>query len=1842
MIAIKTKRKRGGIILLVVLGVLALFSILAVTYLTFASNSRQAAFNTARREFHNPNPEFLLEEAFGQILRGTTDPSSALFRHDILGDYYGYQSPVMGVDGRFSESLEVRALPPMLLNLFSSGRDRGVLLVGGNVVKVPIRFDAVQPFVPNNIVQNFPPELENIYNAELNQSGTRTTLSSPYNLDDVFAGRTVTIKDGPLANTTFRCLRWAGFRDRNGPENSIRYSLYLDLDSAQLPSSVILDDGSVVETASLLSPNSGGSEYSAACLFYNRGANTFWGSNVNNTFLQAGQPGSDDEPYRLVINPTPRNGAGVYTTAQTSQLNLPAALQPNYATWWTPASPPQLLGNADEPYDAPDLENMFLAYRGRDLAGNTINIPSFHRPSLINHLRNQFSSNPAQLLTAIRGATLRPLPVLAPNLPLVDPNTTFTGGNSEFILRVPSNAVRATMLANALTDGPWDVDNDGDGENDSLWLDAKLPLVTAEDGTRLRPLIAVQIEDLGSKFNVNAHGSQAHLSPDLHAMVNGPLAGRLPGQTPGPVALPAGRGYGPAEVLPLLTANGIDGQGRIIPGGNLSQSITALMNSRYLNAAGNETAPGGLTNEYADEFKSPNQPQVHSRNSVHGLPLDRHGRGILATDASGNLISAYAGAPLTGVTPTADEVVNDPYEFSPTADLSGDQRFALVDYEKLIERNRWQQYLQPSGIELSIGNLLNTDSLLAQVVTPVSSADVGPPQQPPTELARDPRIKIDAGAATIPPGGTLPPIDASRRPAMLVESLLARVIGDPGNSFARVRTGNPAVIDEQDIQLAQMLLAPELRAGGQLNINRPFGNGIDDNGNGIIDEPLESVLEASYAGIGVPPEYNLSPVPVTFRPNGLPESPREAMARHLYCLVMLLTNDADVQKERWRADTANIPSGPELDRFIARRVAQWAVNVVDYRDSDSIMTRFVYDFNPINGWNTNPANTTDPTNPPEIAEVWGCEHPELLFMESLAFHDVRVKDTNLEAGGDLKADEDAPQNTDQIRKPEGSAFLELYNPRPRTTVAQLNHEALPAELYDFSGAVPALNLGLLAPASAGPNGPMPVWRIAISEPHFDPNEQPNRHRTTFPDSASFEPIGRDELQLAGAPADLDLERFVIFVRPDPLQRDELDGVANAYGVDTSALFANLTSTAPDAAQLPLGTFLTIAPRTVTHLGSLADGGTPLGPSPQRFETILDRGVLHYNINDMRTTPETVTEDAGNANLDTQDSKVFIAQAFTPPGWNITNRERGEIFGADDFGIGFNISEPLPGLVYYRKPTDFLMGPTGAFTRRDGYWNYTSGASSDGTTPADDPSDLNNNFPIRVITELLMRTADPAEPYLGIVDEYRTAFLQRLANPLLPFQDNPTLPNFNPYRTVDWITMDLNVFSGDESESTVIGRGATPRYAQDSRQRNGANRDGSDNQLLFSNRLNLPATGQLQQPIAIGSPNYNVDMGVAHQSLGYLNEGYGGRISRQVASDAFLDYVGQPITSFVAHPWLNRPYASPLELMMVPATSQTRLFEEFSVANTGNVYTAGNFDDFRAPFLHLMNFFDGREVTDITAVGNDGDHAHLYRIFEYLTTGPKFRGQSEPKAPSWTNGDLGITDPDVLLARNFWSSSFRFPFNAPISTTETGRINLNTLGDQRVFAGMTWNHLPPNERAVAASGLWNLFGAARRNHTIPGNNSWTQFPRPFTSSMTDGTRLDPANSMAPDQNPLIDGSILAGAGTFDNVDNATPFFARSTTGLHDNVDTNALLRYQSLMRMSNLTTDNANTFVIRITLGFFEFNDTTGLGKEHLVDFGRNKRYRATYVIDRSIPVNYETGVDNDTRNCILFERFYRD
>jgi hypothetical protein len=118
-------------------------------------------------------------------------------------------------------------------------------------------------------------------------------------------------------------------------------------------------------------------------------------------------------------------------------------------------------------------------------------------------------------------------------------------------------------------------------------------------------------------------------------------------------------------------------------------------------------------------------------------------------------------------------------------------------------------------------------------------------------------------------------------------------------------------------------IAPEVAAGLRFNLNRPLVSGSD----------------------------------------------RQEYCKGLYTLMLALGGTTV---------TGNAPSAVQF----RTRAAQWAVNVVDFRDDDSTNTRFVYDTNLADGWNPSASGTGAGTD-----TVFGVERPEMAITETAAWWD---------------------------------------------------------------------------------------------------------------------------------------------------------------------------------------------------------------------------------------------------------------------------------------------------------------------------------------------------------------------------------------------------------------------------------------------------------------------------------------------------------------------------------------------------------------------------------------------------------------------------------------------------------------------------------------------------------------------------------------------------------------------------------------------------------------------------------------------------------------------------------------
>ncbi len=621
------------------------------------------------------------------------------------------------------------------------------------------------------------------------------------------------------------------------------------------------------------------------------------------------------------------------------------------------------------------------------------------------------------------------------------------------------------------------------------------------------------------------------------------------------------------------------------------------------------------------------------------------------------------------------------------------------------------------------------------------------------------------------------------------------------------------------------------------------------------------------------------------------------------------------------------------------------------------------------------------------------------------------------------------------------------------------------------------------------------------------------------------------------------------------------------------------------------------------------------------------------------------------------------------------------------GIGLNVSEPIAvdAANYYTEPTQQYSTAVAGYPLTDAYVEFVGGAAADPLElPLDQPEDIRVAGPI---FELTASYTDPmvSDPMLGSFPNYRTAFLQRLADPTRGFH-----PVLNPYRTVNQIAIDLTIFSGEDepADITAPGQAVVPTeeidYLDESRQRDGIGRNGVGSNILHS----------YSAPLA--DPNATVDGGqgvyfaltgslTMNTTFNYLNAGFGmprsGGINR-----------GRPqvATPFAMHPWLNRPFASPYELMMVPACSQARLFEEFSVVATADPDPAVYPDNsvtitdptnariFIGPYRHLLNFFHSSEIKSGTAATT----AEFGRLFDLIGTAAPFRGELEPINPARTNNP-------------FMADMYSAPFNMLDDNQRVGRINLNTLAQFDVWRGLMQGHMNLGEytnragtlnedqlsfesflnsrRGFVPSGVGterNLFPAAAGPYNYVPTLMDPRYPTQFAGvlkSSFDGqwapTIRNLPSTGADDSRDLqrrsSSASLLRGMGTLGELDPAngssptqaigggptTPAFVRKNSqrpaDLHNNRLRNPFLRYQSLMRMPNLVSDNSQIYLIRMTMGFFEVDaaNINSLGAEYGANVGRNQRYQAMFIVDRSIPVGFVPGQDLNARDVVIFESY---
>jgi hypothetical protein len=1532
---------------------------------------------------------------------------------------------------------------------------------------------------------------------------------------------------------------------------------------------------------------------------------------LDSTTNQPLVPAANDE---FVINGVPFSGYGFGFAADGSLLSDvtagtasgPLALLPNYRSSSGGADNRNPLGGANSDYTAPDFQHMLLA--AQVLNGTTVRtLPSMHRPALCRYWVTKADSgatfadqdslgNAARGTSAevLRATVFRPLPTDHPNF--TGSNPTYTGSSASDYYQTGFNP-----CWDGVTDPTkfsWDVDNDGDGAPDSIWIDLGMPVRATADGRLYKPLFAILCVDLDGRANVNAHGSlqladTTNLST-LHLFVSNST---FPTQiTPSFAAntqpTARGQGLGPAEI----------NLGAVLTASNAYQQVlcgTSTGGNTYEGRYGSAKEPGAADTT-TDSLYFNNWVEYGARDywnmagtsstttaGAYGSPPDPYGVGVVGLDQAGRplycgfnylgSLSSYVGF---GSTPTVN---------------------SLLQYEKTVARNPYELNLGPDaprGLSSATNNLFSP-SELERLLRPY---DVDAPNLPDRlkTLASlstiDARLKLTTEGWDFP--GLVGPIEKR-----VTEVLKKRLMAAP-----------TSLSDAAATKLLPQVLPPEMFVGLKMNINRPFGNGRDDLGNGVVDSPSEITSQTVTLSGQTASTFSFDGRSDTSATVDAAKSPttslaaRQLMARYLYVMVFTLG-------DRSKLVDALGGTGTDKAGTAARAVAQWAVNAVDFSDRDNIMTPFDYDLNYAYDDATHPiSNGSSIWNPKTdgSCRVWGCERPGLLISETLAFHDRRTQDTDTEDATtiDQAADSDAQtkagktdattadekdKSFDQTYRPQGSLFVELYNPSSP-------FDPQSGDLYSYSTSTRKwyLSLAQISASSGVSAKPSPVWRLLIASGTVSGGTFVGT--TLVPDP--------DDPDTGKRPT---IEREVYFVSTDKATLPAKVGKVQYYPTKT-----------PTDAAIPPGGYAVVGPGESdtayqnkhpkrTYIGFLTSSATAAGGWP-----VGNDSTRRIDLDSTSSTTLPVQHNV-NSPVDPQSSLI-----------------NNPVKLAIDLPYRLSVSEPIDSSgvnEYTTMETKAFATAIGMSRDHDG--KYVKGSAA---AAIDVPFDL--------------RREDDKDAKIFAKDQtnaaYRIIYLQRLANPLKPYNNVPTSADYNPYLTVDNMAVDLTVFNGattdaDEKKDSQITHGDIHFEA---RQRGEHNDADASNMNLWKQEPVDKSQWAASRNLADAS---YFTMALKH-SFGYLNQPFGTPAANNTTG---ATEVGLPPNNGTPFPWLtwnNRPYVSPLELMLVPMLSSSQLLgnacsgtttdptttdeycKGFSFLHAGNsatlaIYSTDNLTGTKVRYPHLINFFQS------SADGKGS--AEFHRILDQLSVPSPFVGTD-----LWAN---------PTLAANAAGQPYHPPFNRISNYREPGRINLNTIYDQNVFNAVMGG-------TNTTSQAWNDFVTSRSGGTstsilaMPAVTSPTEFAHPFRSSAA-ANLIPSISELKPKLE--IDATLLRQGAT-----NEHPLFESTSANACDNTDRNPYFYYQGLQRLQNLVTTRSNVFAVWITVGYFEvssaatlhstwtqaqldaiYPDGYTLGRELGIDTGQTERHRGFYIIDRTLPVGFMRGKDLNSEKSILVNRF---
>jgi hypothetical protein len=576
---------------------------------------------------------------------------------------------------------------------------------------------------------------------------------------------------------------------------------------------------------------------------------------------------------------------------------------------------------------------------------------------------------------------------------------TFVAGSTRYLFR-PIVGSTATLLT-AATDFNGDqipdaADNDNDGVVDGVFLDFGIPDVTDSYGNVVRIRASVLVLPLDGRFNVNAHGS---LNPILYSPTHSKWTS-APQVTGSFAEVPMGSGYGSAEIQanrgfrdePKTAANLLStgsSPPRLFDSGTLQPSE----NPRWSLTVGiRPTAQNGKRPAGSRFSVGENTPRLD------GLEAKYAERSAASTVTPGNSIqldeSSFRFA-RPGKPDADDEAsrIND--RRAPT--MEG----AHVNYGI---PSRWWSGLSdfdwgqagtteppPRGVFNSPPDLhgrMKTLSLVATGSGIAPQVGFAQPEWSGTSKARETKddpyeLRVDTRRGF---GGWLhdPETDGTTdgslpdNPFTLaeLEPVLRPYDIDTNRASARLAAMLGSAAEESRLKITTDSWDTTAITGSAALVM--FGTSGGSSGwlqsatNSALYWTGTSGVIAGEVSRGERFDLTRALAPAVTANAGYVDTSdyvvqRQAYFQDLYTLLYALVQ---------QSGTTTLPQAGAL--------AQWAANVVEFRDADSRVIPFEYDENPKNGWTQDGVVTTG-TPAPERGVVWGAERPEIVIQETLAW-----------------------------------------------------------------------------------------------------------------------------------------------------------------------------------------------------------------------------------------------------------------------------------------------------------------------------------------------------------------------------------------------------------------------------------------------------------------------------------------------------------------------------------------------------------------------------------------------------------------------------------------------------------------------------------------------------------------------------------------------------------------------------------------------------------------------------------------------------------------------------------------